>query len=302
MENINHENNNALVVQREHYDWTPDEMNTVRNTCAVNATDDELKMFLTLAARYGLDPFAHEIWFVNLKGRNTIITARDGYLKIANCNPHFLGMDSDVVYSGDTFSKTQDGVKHTYDINKRGAIIGAYAVVYRDDRKIPAFFFAPMKDYDRKAGSWRDYPHAMILKVAEAMALKRAFSISGLVTQEEVGYDGNRKITLPYTPQERRNILRMLWGRYVTAYKNEADAKEAMKKVTGKDNSKDFTDDDLRALMKDIERKENEIDAEFWDHAPDEEPQDTEQTPNESEVDDDIRVNSPEDLGFVKEV
>ena len=151
-----------------------------------------------------------------------------------------------------------------------------------------------MKDYDRHAGSWKEYPHAMILKVAEAMALKRAFSISGLVTQEEIGFDGNRKITLPYSPQERRNILRLLWGRYLAACKNEYHAKNAMKKVTGKDSSKDFTDDDLRTLMKDIERRENEFDAEFWDN-------DTDEQQGNEQPDDDVSPNSPEDLGFVKE-
>ena len=63
-----------------------------------------------------------------------------------------------------------------------------------------------MKDYDRGAGVWQQFPHAMIVKVAEAMALKRAFSISGLVTQEEIGYEGHRKIYIPYSAQERREI------------------------------------------------------------------------------------------------
>ena len=287
--------NNALAVKNS-FSYSPDEINTIRKTCAPNANDDELKMFLTLASKYSLDPFAHEIWFVNMQGRNTIITARDGYMKIANCNPHFLGMDSDVVRAGDSFSKTPEGVKHSYDINKRGEIIGAYAVVYRDDRKIPSFFFAPMKDYDRHAGAWKQYPHAMILKVAEAMALKRAFSISGLVTQEEIGYEGRRKIIIPYSQQERREMLKMLWGRYVTACKNNVHhAKNAIKKITGKEHSQDFTDDDLRALMRDVERRENEIEAEFWDNAPDEEPQYVEA--DEAEV----KPNSPEDLGFVKD-
>lgn len=290
--------NIVKVNNEETYKFSDDEINTIRKTVAVNATDEELKMFMALATRYGLDPFAHEIWFINMggkngkQGQNTIITARDGYLKIANCNPHFLGMDSDVVCAGDKFSKSPEGVIHTYDIGRRGDIIGAYAVVYRDDRKIPSFFFAPMKDYNRKAGTWLQYPHAMILKVAEAMALKRAFSISGLVTQEEIGYEGRRKILLPYSPQERRDMLRMLWGRYVTACKNEFHAKNAMKKITGKEKSQDFTDDDLRALLRDIERRENEIDAEFWENTADDEAQETEP---------EVRPNSPEDLGFVKE-
>ena len=70
--------NNALATQHNAHSYSPDEINTIRKTCAPNANDDELKMFLTLAGKYSLDPFAHEIWFVNMQGRNTIITARDG--------------------------------------------------------------------------------------------------------------------------------------------------------------------------------------------------------------------------------
>jgi hypothetical protein len=47
--------------------------------------------------------------------------------------------------------------------------------------------FAPFAEYNAPSnGTWKKYPSAMILKVAEAMALKRAFSISGLVTREEL--------------------------------------------------------------------------------------------------------------------
>ena len=51
---------------------------------------------------------------------------------------------------------------------------------------------------------WRQYPHTMILKVAESMALKRAFSISGLVTDDELGYQGTTNLEqqqLSHLPQ-----------------------------------------------------------------------------------------------------
>ena len=157
--------------------WSDDEINTIKNTVAKGATDDELKMFLSLASAYGLDPFAHEIWFVKMGDKNTIITARDGYLKIAQNSPHFLGLESDVVYAGDKFLKDKDGIHHSYTLSNRGAIVGAYAMVYRDDRKVPSYFFAPFSNYTKRGGVWQQYPHAMIVKVAEAMALKRAFAL-----------------------------------------------------------------------------------------------------------------------------
>ena len=110
-------------------------------------------------------------------------------VKIANRDPNYEGMTSDVVRAGDKFMKQGGEINHAYSTN-RGQIIGAYALVYRTDRKVPAYFFAPFDEYCKKDNAtWRQYPSAMIIKVAESMALKRAFSISGLVTEEEIGRD-----------------------------------------------------------------------------------------------------------------
>ena len=90
------------------------EINTIRNTVAKGASDSELKMFLSLASAHSLNPFQHEIWFVKIGGQNTIITARDGYLKIAQNNPHFRGMEADIIYSGDKFRKNKDSRNTTH--------------------------------------------------------------------------------------------------------------------------------------------------------------------------------------------
>ncbi len=304
------ENTKTLVIRPEDV-WTPDQIDTIRRTVAKDANNDELRMFLSLAASYGLNPLAHEIWFMTMKGRPTIITARDGYLKIALNDRHFRGIQADVVYQGDKFTKDDNGVHHTYNLSNRGAIMGAYAVVYRDDRDVPAFFFAPMKDYYKNTEVWRTYPHSMITKVAEAAALKRAFAINGMVTQEEIGYEDGQLMTIEprKSPQqelqERLKVLGSIWNKYLAFFANDADkAKEAMKSVTGKNSSKDFTQDDINALLKNISELEKErekelnapIDTEFSERTPDnvpEEPLD--------DLDDEITPNSPEDLGFVKD-
>lgn len=113
------------------------------------------------------------------------MTSRDGYLKIADRNPAFNGLVSDVVHKEDKFKRSSEGVKHEYGTN-RGPIIGAYALVYRKDRKYPIYVFAPFKEYRAGTKVWNQYPSAMILKVAESMALKRAFTVSGLVSYEEM--------------------------------------------------------------------------------------------------------------------
>lgn len=173
-------------------DFTSEQVQLMKETVAKGATNNEFMLFMHLAKTYGLDPFAKEIWCLKYGSNQpaTIFTSRDGYLKIASRDANMDGIQSDVVCENDTLDKTVAGlVAHAYG-KPRGAIIGAYALVFRKDRSRPAYFYAAMAEYSTGNNpTWKKYPSAMIVKVAEAMALKRAFSISGLVTQEEIGLD-----------------------------------------------------------------------------------------------------------------
>lgn len=164
----------------------------IRTVVAADATDAEFKTFLYLCKSYDLDPLKREIYFIKYGGKSTIITSRDGYLKIANCNPHFDGIESDVVYEGDILTKRDDGSLHiVYGAEhlsfEKAKLKGAFCSVFRKDRAKATTVFVSIKEYYKKdAFIWQQYTNAMILKVAEAMALKRAFAISGLVTREEI--------------------------------------------------------------------------------------------------------------------
>lgn len=169
-----------------------DDLENIRRMVAYTATDDEFKAFMYLCNTYNLDPIKKEIYFIKYGGKSTVITSRDGYLKIANLNQHFDGLESDVVYQGDVLTKRDDGSLHitygqehlTFDKSK---LTGAFCSVFRKDRAKATTVFVSIKEYYKKdAPIWQQYTNAMILKVAEAMALKRAFAISGLVTKEEI--------------------------------------------------------------------------------------------------------------------
>ena len=253
--------------------WTPEQVDTIKKTVAIGANDSELKMFLSIAGTYGLDPFLHEIWFVQMRGRNTIITSRDGYLKIANRTPAFDGMVSDVVFSNDKFYKEGDSVKHLYNAANRGQIIGAYATVYRKDRNHPAYCFAQFREYNKGGGVWSQYPSAMIQKVAESMALKRAFSISGLVTEEEISTAQIQEQPQTQSPQpeqptqaekERQALIKQLWDRYLAVFDNHPElAQRAMIEISGKSSTADFTQEDIAKLFDQVKEMEyQKMDAE----------------------------------------
>jgi len=188
------------------------EIETIRRTIVEKANDGEFRMFMHLAKSYGLDPFNGEIFFWKMNGKPTIMTSRDGYLKIADSHPSYDGLVSDLVRDNDVFKRERDNINHEYGAD-RGNIIGAYALVYRKDRRYPVYVFAPFKEYNAGTRVWASYPSAMILKVAESMALKRAFTVSGLVSREEMDVIQNRQedneINMPqYTEIKEENSSR----------------------------------------------------------------------------------------------
>ncbi|MFB5192693.1 phage recombination protein Bet [Alicyclobacillus fastidiosus] len=182
--------------------FSREQIDTIKRTVAKGVTDAELEMFLTLCARYQLDPFLKEIWCYKRqkKGPNgqyvddpnapaIIMTSRDGYLKVAQRDENFDGLKSFVVREGDDFEidAINDTVKHKFG-SKRGKIIGAWAICYHKTRR-PVICFVDHNEYNAGSQVWNKYPSAMIQKVAEGFALKRQFGISGLVTHEEMQSD-----------------------------------------------------------------------------------------------------------------
>jgi phage host-nuclease inhibitor protein Gam len=97
------------------------------------------------------------------------MAARDGYLRVANENPQF------------------DGMKTVVERDAKGIPIKATCSVWRKDRSHPIECEAYYSEYKKGGNVWSTYPSAMISKVAEVLALKRSFSINGVVTEEEIG-------------------------------------------------------------------------------------------------------------------
>lgn len=153
----------ALVVSR----LDEQEMiQTLKQTVCKGATDAQFHMFVEICKATGLNPLLKEIWFVPGVG---IIAARDGYLRVANEHPQFDGMSTHV------------------DRDEKNVPIKATCTVWRKDRNHPTICEAYFSEYRKSSGTWNTYPSAMISKVAEVLALKRSFSINGVVSEEEMG-------------------------------------------------------------------------------------------------------------------
>ncbi len=142
-------------------------IDTIKQTVAKGATDAQLAQFLQVCKATGLNPFLREVWCI--PATNTIMTSRDGYLRVANDNPNFDGMETKV------------------ERDDKGIPIKATCSVWRKDRGRPIVCEAYYSEYRKDSNVWKTYPSAMISKVAEVLALKRSFAINGVVTEEEIG-------------------------------------------------------------------------------------------------------------------
>jgi phage recombination protein Bet len=155
----------GMVLPEEKYKLAKD-------IAAKGATDAEFQLLVHMANKYRLDPLAKQIWCIKRSSSDpaTIMTSRDGYLEIAHRSGQFDGMDSKVS-----------------ERDAQGNPIVATCTVWRKDMSHPFTAEVLFKEYNQpNSPTWKKYPGAMLIKVAEVFCLKRAFSISGMVTQEEM--------------------------------------------------------------------------------------------------------------------
>ena len=153
--------------------YSEDEMLLLRNVIAKGCTEPEFKLLMYMAKTYGLDPLLKQIWAVkrNESQPALIFAGRDGMLAIAHRSGVFDGMQSGVKYEGEGKDKKP---------------VSAWCEVWRKDMSHSFKTEVPFSEYNTGFSVWKTNPSAMILKVAEAVCLRKAFSVSGLYAPEEI--------------------------------------------------------------------------------------------------------------------
>lgn len=174
----------------------PEQVETLKNTIAKGATEDELKLFLNIAERTGLDPFTGQIHFIKRSSqqpdgswqeRGTIQVGIDGLRVIAERTGEYDGQDPPEF------------------LHEAGKVIAATVRVYRKGFSRPIAATAYWEEYvqQKRDGSpvrmWDKMPHSQLAKCAEALALRKAFphDLSGLYAREEMGQAENEALPAP---------------------------------------------------------------------------------------------------------
>lgn len=192
-----------------------EQIELIKNTVAKGATDDELSLFVAVANRSGLDPFTKQIHFIKRRIWNkdkkayeelgTIQTGIDGYRAIAARTGEHAGTDDAVIDE-----KSDMPIKATVTV---------YRMIGGEPRAFTATarFSEYAQKYEEKlTGQWAKMPFLMISKVAEALALRKAFPnvLSSVYTHEEMeqadSVDSVRKnkktAVIAEIPEEKTNM------------------------------------------------------------------------------------------------
>lgn len=186
----------AVVEHRESrlahpLEFSSDQVRILAETVAKGCDQNELAYFLQVAKLKKLDPFTGQIhvvkrWDSGLgKEKMTVQTGIDGYRVIASRTNDLAGID-DAIYD------SEEGEHPNW----------AKVTVYRygrNDEKNPFTATARWGEYvqnvkDKGTGEfrpnrmWKTMPYLMLGKVAEALALRKAFpdELSGMYTNEEM--------------------------------------------------------------------------------------------------------------------
>lgn len=163
----------------------------IRATCAPRAGDIDFAMFMCTADRLGLDPFANQIWLAarwDERSQREVfqpLVKIDGFRSIADRTGECDGQDG-------PYWCGNDGVWKDVWLHDHSPT-AAKVIVYRKGQAhgyvgIAAFTsYAPSKD-GAIDPVWARLPDAMLAKVAESLALRKAFPVQlgGIYTPEEM--------------------------------------------------------------------------------------------------------------------
>jgi phage recombination protein Bet len=182
--------------------WNREELDVIKALICPGASDAELSLFGKVCQRTGLDPFARQIYGImrsqNVKQPDgswkyveklSIQTSIDGFRLAAERTGHYGGQVGPQ-WCGPDGTWRDVWLADDYPSAARVGVI-------RTDWKDPLWAVATWKSYVQTSGKgndvkptrmWASMPDVMLAKVAEALALRRAFpqELSGLYTGDEM--------------------------------------------------------------------------------------------------------------------
>ena len=172
-----------LETQLNKIAYNREQIELIKSQIAPDANSEELKLFLYQCQRTGLDALSRQIYCIHrwTKGgkKMTIQTSIDGFRVIAErsgtyggqSEPIFTEIDGKLISCKVSVFRFNEGIRYEASVG----------VAYWDE-------YCQMDKDNKPMGLWGKMPHTMLSKVAEALALRKAYpqDLSGIYTSDEM--------------------------------------------------------------------------------------------------------------------
>ena len=161
----------------------------VKTKSGKTCSEREAIRFVAMCVAKRLNPFEGDCFLIGYDSKDgptfSLVTAHQTYLKRAELHPEFDGMDSGVIVLCED-AQLKDLPGDFYEEGQK--VVGGWATVYFKSRKHPMVKRLRMSTFNKGYGQWQDNANGMIVKCAEADALRSSFPtmLGGLYMREEV--------------------------------------------------------------------------------------------------------------------
>ena len=169
----------ALAVMAARVNMEPQKLHeTLKNTVFKGANDHELVALVLVANEYKLNPLVKQIYAFPQKGGGVVpVVGIDGWLKIINEHPQFDGLETEDIR----------------DDNKK--LLAVECRIFRKDRSRPTIIREYLSECIRKTDPWQTMPQRMLRHKAIMQCARIAFSIAGIVDEDDAGRVGERAVS-----------------------------------------------------------------------------------------------------------
>lgn len=179
----------ALVVTSDQKSWDKAQLAALNQIGLVDASEGDLQVFLHYCQRTQLDPFSRQIYMIGRQSKGqtkyTIQSSIDGLRIIAQRSGEYAGQTAplwcgaDGVWK-DVWLSSTPPVAAKIGVYRKGFVEALYGVARLDSYA--------QKYNGNLSGLWATMPDVMLAKVAEALALRKAFpnDLSGIYTADEM--------------------------------------------------------------------------------------------------------------------
>lgn len=161
----------------------------VRTKTGKECSNDEAIKFMLMCQAKKLNPFEGDAFLIGYDTQDgpkfSLITAHQAFLKRAEVHQEFDGMESGVIVQRGGELLDLLGDWHM----PNDVVLGGWATVFFKNRSHPMKKRLRLSRFNKGFGIWRDDPAGMIVKCAEADALRSSFPtmLGGMFIREESG-------------------------------------------------------------------------------------------------------------------